>query len=137
MAADPSFELQIAVRKLLVESDLVTAIVPAVSVLDATKRPELLPRINIGVGQTVFDRFFCRCYADLHLWVREEGSEIVARLIDAAIDAVSLDPQMDGVLRLPNFVCHEISVESARRLPDPDDEISHAVISLAAILKAD
>jgi hypothetical protein len=136
MASDPSFELQIAIRELLLESDDVAAIVPAQHVIDATKRPELFPRINISVGQVTFDRFFCTAHADLHLWAREEGSETVAALSNAVIEAVSVDPQMDGILRLPSFVCHQLSVDSARRIPDPETEISHAVVSLTATLKA-
>lgn len=136
MASDPSYELQIAIREMLLESDDVTAVVPVDHVIDATKRPELFPRINISVGQVTFDRFFCTAHADLHLWVREEGSETVAGLTNAVIDAVSIDPQIDGVLRLPNFVCHQLSVDSAKRIPDPDAEISHAVVSMTATVKA-
>jgi hypothetical protein len=121
---------------MLLDSDGVMELVPADNVIDTTKRPDLFPRVNISMGQTVFERFFCTCHVDLHLWVREEGAVIAMRLTDSVIEAISIDAQIDGVLRLESFVCHDLSVEQARYVPDPDGSISHAVVSATAIVKA-
>jgi hypothetical protein len=136
VASDPSFELQKAIRSLLLDSDDVMALIPADHILDVTGRPERSPSIVLGEGQTVFQRFSSTAYADLHVWAQETGLETSKRIADAVIDAISIDAQIDGVLRLDGFVCHDLSVERTRYLRDPHGSYSHAIISAAAIMKA-
>lgn len=136
MASDPSLELQKAIRSLLLDSDDVTAFVQADHILDVTGRPERMPSIVIGEGQTVFQRFSSTAYADLHIWVAENGLQLSKLIADAVIDAISIDAQIDGVLRLEGFVCHDLSVERTRYLRDPHGPLSHAIVSVAAIMQA-
>lgn len=136
MASDPSLALQKTIRSLLLDSEDVLSRVPADQILDVTGRPENDPAIIIGEGQTVFQRFSSTAYADLHVWVKENGLERSKLIADAVIDAISIDAQIDGVLRLDGFICHDLSVERTRYLRDPHGPFSHAVISVAAIMKA-
>lgn len=136
MANDPSLALQKGIRALLLQSDDVLSHVPADHILDVTGRPERLPSIVIGEGQTVFQRFSSMAYADLHVWFQESGLEQSKLIADAVIDAISIDAQIDGVLRLDGFVCHDLSVERTRYLRDPHGPFSHAIVSVAAIMKA-
>lgn len=136
MANDPSLALQKAIGSLLLDSEDVLLLVPADHILDVTGRPEKDPAIVIGEGQTVFGRFSSTAYADLHVWVKENGLERSKLIVDAVIDAISIDAQIDGVLRLDGFVCHDLSVERTRYLRDPHGPFSHAIVSVAAIMKA-
>jgi hypothetical protein len=112
------------------------ALVPADHILDVTGRPERLPAVILGEGQTVFQRFSSTAYADLHVWVQENGLEKAKRIVDAVIDAISVNAQIDGVLRLDGFICHDLSVERTRYLRDPHGPYSHGIVSVAAIMKA-
>lgn len=135
MPADPSLPLQKAIRALLLDSDDVTALVPADNVLDVSGRPERSPCVIIGEGQTVFRRFTATAYADLHVWVQEPGLTGCKAIADAIVDALSFDPQ-DGVLQLEGFVCHELSVNQTRFVRDPHGPYAHGIVSLAGIVKA-
>lgn len=111
-------------------------LVPADNVLDVTGRPERMPCINIGEGQTVFRRFDATAYGDIHIWAGENGLVTAKLIADAIVDAISVDAQIDGVLHLDGFVCHDLSVDRARYLRDPHGPFSHAVLSVAAIMQA-
>jgi hypothetical protein len=136
VASDPSLVLQKAIRTRLLASDDVMDLVPADNVLDVTGRPERMPCINIGEGQTVFRRFDATAYADIHVWAEENGLVTAKLIADAIVDAVSVDAQIDGVLHLDGFVCHDLSVDRTRYLRDPHGPFSHAVLSVAAIMQA-
>ena len=136
MASDPSLVLQKAIRARLLDSDDVMDLIPADNVLDVTGRPERMPCVNIGEGQTVFRRFASTTYAEVHVWVQEPGLVTAKLIANAIVDALSVDAQIDGVLRLDGFICHDLSVERTHYLRDPHGPFSHAVVSIAAIMVA-
>lgn len=137
MASDPSLVLQTAIRSALLDSDDVTDHVPADHILDVSGRPERLPAIVIGEGQTVFGSFDASTvYADLHVWVQEPGLEQSKQIASAIVDAISVDGETGNVLRLDGFVCHDLTVERTRYLRDPHGPMSHGIVSVAAIMKA-
>jgi hypothetical protein len=54
---EPSLDLQKGIRARLLASADLMALVPADNVLDSTGRPERMPAVGIGEGQTVYRRF--------------------------------------------------------------------------------
>lgn len=136
MPFDPSLPIQKVIRqRLLTSADLMT-LVPEDNVMDITGRPERSPCINIGEGQTVFRRFDATSYADLHVWVQEPGLAQTKAIASLIVGLLNVDAQRDGVLQLDGFTCHDLRVTQTRFLRDPHGSYSHAVISVAAIVKA-
>jgi hypothetical protein len=136
MPLEPSFDLQKAIwARLLASADLM-ALVPANNILDVTARPERVPRINIGEGQTVYRRFDSTSYATLHVWVQEPGLATAKAIVSAMVPALRVDAQIEGVLVLDNFVCHDLAVTATRFLRDPHGSYSHGIVSVAGIMKA-
>jgi hypothetical protein len=133
---EPSLDLQKAIRARLLASADLMALVPADNILDATGRPERNPCVNIGEGQTVYRRFDSTTYATLHVWVQEPGLIGAKAIASAIIPALRVDAQIDGVLALDNFVCHDLEVTETRFLRDPHGSYSHGVLTVAGIMKA-
>src|SRR5258708_40112903 len=102
---EPSLDLQKAIRARLLASADLMALVPADNVLDVTGRPERVPCINIGEGQTVYRRFDSTSYATLHVWAQEPGLVTAKAIVSAIVPALRVDAQIEGVLILDNFVC--------------------------------
>lgn len=131
----PELALQKAVRARLVASAALAAEIPAVSILDRNERPNPFPSIIIGEGQAVdegdtFARRLLRIYFDLHVWKREPstvGVKTISGLIRAALrDRLQLDP---------GFHCVDCRVSSARFLRDPSGDVSHAVVTISALVE--
>lgn len=136
MRFEPSLDLQKAIRaRLLANADLLS-LVPAGHVLDVTGRPERMPEVQIGEGQTVYRRFDCTSYATLHVWVQEPGLVIAKAIIGAIVPALTIDAQRDGVLALDDFICHDLAVTQTRFMRDPHGPYSHGIVSVAGIIKA-
>lgn len=136
MGFEPSLELQKAIRaRLLASADLMEH-VPADSVLDANGRPERVPCVNIGEGQTIYGRFSSTSHATLHIWVQEPGLTIAKQIASALVGALTVDAQIHGVLRLENFICHDLRVTQTRFMRDPHGSYSHGIVAVAAIMKA-
>ena len=112
------------------------ALVPADNVLDATGRPERMPCVNIGEGQSVYRRFDSTTYATLHVWFQEPGLTQAKAAVSAIVQALRVDAQISGVLVLDNFVCHDLMVTQTRFLRDPHGSYSHGIVTLAGIMKA-
>jgi hypothetical protein len=112
------------------------ALVPADNVIDTTGRPERMPSVNIGEGQTVYGRFHSTTYATLHVWKQEAGLTGSKAIAGAIVAALHIDAQIEGVLILENFVCHDLQVTQTRFLRDPHGSFSHGVVSVAGIMKA-
>ena len=72
-AFEPSLELQKAILGRLLANQELMAMIPPDHILDATGRPERMPCVNIGEGQTVYRRFDSTTYATLHVWFQEPG----------------------------------------------------------------
>jgi hypothetical protein len=135
-AFEPSLDLQKTIRaRLLASADLI-ALVPADNVLDSTGRPELMPAVGIGEGQTVFKRFSSTTHATLHVWVQEPGLTASKAIASAIVAALRIDAQIEGVLILDNFVCHDLQVTQTRFLRDPHGSYSHGIVTVAGIMKA-
>jgi hypothetical protein len=135
-AFEPSLDLQKGIRaRLLASADLI-ALVPADNVLDSTGRPELMPAVGIGEGQTVYKRFSSTTHATLHVWVQEPGLTTSKQIASAIVAALKVDAQIEGVLILDNFVCLDLQVTQTRFLRDPHGSYSHGVVSVAGIMKA-
>jgi hypothetical protein len=136
MALEPSLDLQKAIRARLLASGDLMALVPADNVLDVTGRPERVPCVNIGEGQTVYRRFDSTTYATLHVWVQEPGLIGAKAIVGAIVPAMTVDAQIDGVLHLDNFICHDLRVAQTRFMRDPHGSYSHGVVTVAGIMKA-
>jgi hypothetical protein len=135
-AFEPSLDLQKAIRARLLASAGLMALVPADNVIDTTGRPERMPSINIGEGQTVYRRFDSTTYATLHIWVQEAGLTGSKAIAGAIVAALHVDAQIEGVLTLDYFVCHYLEVTQTRFLRDPHGSYSHGIVSVAGIMKA-
>lgn len=136
MAFEPSLDLQKAIRARLLASGDLMALVPADHVMDSNGRPERMPGVNIGEGQTVYRRFDSTTYATLHVWMQELGLTGSKAIVGAIVPALTVDAQIDGVLRLENFVCHDLRVTQTRFMRDPHGSYSHGVVTVAGIMKA-
>ena len=130
---EPSLDLQKAIRERLIESSVVTSLVPAAHVLDRNSRPEVFPCILIGEGQTLADDGLARnrhqTFADLHLWQREAGLVGVKQIAGAIRRALS-----DTILQTDHFYVADIYIARSRFLRDPDGIHSHGIVSLTARL---
>jgi Protein of unknown function (DUF3168) len=135
-AFEPSLDLQKAIRARLLASADLMALVPADNVLDSTGRPELMPAVGIGEGWTVYRRFGSTTYATLHIWMQEPGLAGSKAIASAIVAAVKVDAQIEGVLILDNFICHDLQVTQTRFLRDPHGSFSHGVVTVAGIVKA-
>jgi Protein of unknown function (DUF3168) len=133
---EPSLDLQKAIRARLLASADFMALVPADSVLDSTGRPELMPCVGIGEGQTVYRRFDSTTHATLHVWMQEPGLTGSKAIASAIVAALKVDAQIQGVLTLDNFICHDLRVTQTHFLRDPHGSYSHGIVSVAGIMKA-
>jgi hypothetical protein len=136
MGADPSLALQQAIRQRLIESADVLALVSADNIMDSNGRPEVMPCILIGEGQTVFGRWSSTTYATLHIWFQEPGLVQAKECASAVVDALSVDAQIDGVLDLDDFICHDLSVNQTQFIRDPHGPYSHGIVTVAGIMQA-
>src|SRR5258708_6207088 len=135
-AFEPSLDLQKAIRARLLASTDLMALVPADNVLDSTGRPELMPAVGIGEGQTVYKRFGSTTHATLHVWVQEPGLTASKQIASAIVAALKVDAQIEGVLILDNFVCHDLMVTQTRFIRDTHGSYSHGIVAVAGIMKA-
>src|SRR5215211_2722683 len=120
MRHDPSLALQKAIRSRLVTSPDVLALVPAGSILDTNGRPEVVPSILIGEGQTVMRRFNSTSYATIHTWIAEPGLVQAKQLGIAIVGALTFDAEIErAVLRLDGFDCHDLAVTGLQYMRDP------------------
>jgi hypothetical protein len=135
-AFEPSLDLQKAIRARLLASAGLMALVPADNVLDSNGRPERMPGVNIGEGQTVYRRFDSTTYATLHIWEQEAGLTGSKAIASAIVAALHVDAQIEGVLILENFICHDLRVTQTHFLRDPHGSYSHGIVTVAGIMKA-
>jgi hypothetical protein len=132
---EPSLALQTVIRSRLIAAAGVTSLVPAANILDRNGRPEAMPCILIGDGQTAFADnyydFYDRAYADLHLWTQEQSLEGVKAIAGAVRTALPT-----GVWIIAGFTVPRVKLTTARFMRDPDNEHSHAVVSVEAVMRA-
>lgn len=132
---EPSLSLQKAIFARLLASAELTALVPPDNIVDATGRPEVMPCVNIGEGQTVFRRFDSTAYATLHVWFQEPGLVNCKAAVSAIAEALRVDAQISGVLLLDGFIAHDVSIEQTRFMRDSHGSFSHGIVTVAAIVK--
>lgn len=133
---DPSFAVQTLVRQRLIDCPDVVALVPASSMVDANARPELSPVILVGEGQTVYRRYTATAYLTLHVWVQEPGLSQAKEIVSAIVDAVSFDGEIErGILSADGFDVLNLAVNDTRYMRDPHGPYSHAIVTIAAIVK--
>ena len=133
---DPSPDLQKAIYSRLTASADLTALVPIANVSGSNSRPEVMPCVNIGEGSTTFRRFDATSYATIHTWFAEPGYDNAKAAASAIVDVLRVDAQIEGVLMLDDFVVHDMQVTRTQFMRDIHAEYSHAVLSVAAIVKA-
>jgi len=133
---EPSFDLQKAIRSRLLGSAELMALIPPDNILDVTGRPERMPCVNIGEGQTTFRRFDSTTYATLHIWFEEPGLVQCKQAVSAICETLRVDAQISGVLVLDNFTCHDLMPTQTRFMRDPHGSFSHGIVTVAGIMKA-
>jgi hypothetical protein len=136
MTYEPSLELQKAIRARLLASAELMALVPPDNVLDANGRPERVPCVNIGEAQTTYRRFDSTSYATLHVWFQEPGLANAKAAVSAIVQALRVDAQIDGVLNLDSFTVLDLMPTQTRFMRDPHGSYSHAIVTVAGIMKA-
>lgn len=134
-SVDPSLALQALIRERLVQSADLTELVPPDNVLDVTGRPERMPAVIIGEGQTLYGDFSATTTAMLHVWLQESGLKAAKQAAGAIVEAVRVDAQRDGALRIPGFIVHDMAANRTHYMRDPHGPYSHAVISVSAIVQ--
>lgn len=133
--SEPTLALQTAIRARLIETPAVMALVPADRIIDGPTRPERLPSIIIGDGQTVLagrvnSWRHVWVYLNLHIWALEGGTEAV-RTIANEIDRALVPPLTVAGFQL---IDGNFSVNDARFMRDPDGLHGHGVVSVSALL---
>lgn len=137
MRHDPSLALQKAIRQRLIASADVLVLIPAGNILDTSGRPEVVPAILIGEGQTVMRRFNSTSYATIHIWMSEPGLVQAKELGSAIVGALTFDAEVErAVLHLDGFICHDLSVTNLQYMRDPHGPYSHGIVTVAGIMKA-
>ncbi|MBS0237087.1 MAG: DUF3168 domain-containing protein [Proteobacteria bacterium] len=130
---EPSLDLQTALRRRLIATSAVTALVPATSILDTNARPEQMPCIRIGVGQALQDDGIARnrwhVYLDLHIFANEAGLATAKEIAQAIRQALS-----NRFFELGSHYCGDVFVSGARYMRDPDGVHSHAIVTVEAHL---
>src|SRR5207245_7411568 len=99
-------------------------------------RPEVMPAVYIGEGQSILRRWDATSYATLHVWFAEPGLTRCKEAASAIVAALRIDAQADGVLRIDGFTVHDMQATQTRYLRDPHGSYSHGVVTVAAIVKA-
>lgn len=136
MRSDPSLALQKAIRGRLVASPDVLGLIPAGNIIDSSGRPELVPVLLLGEGQTVFRRFNSISYATIHGWISEPGLVQSKQLGSAVVQALTFDAEIErSVLPLDGFDCHDLAVTNLQYLRDPHASYSHCIVTVAGIMK--
>lgn len=133
---DPSLALQALIRARLIGSADLLALIPAGNIIDTNGRPEVVPAILLGEGQTTHRRFSSTTFAVLHVWIAESGltgSKMVAGIIG---DALLIDAQVSGAVPVDGFTVHDMRVTQTQFMRDPHANYSHAAITVAAIVQA-
>jgi len=128
---EPSYALALAIRNRLIASSAVTALVPAASISDRNGVPATFPCVIIGEGQRLPGDMLSgsdkEVYADLHIWVAENGltgNKTLEWAIHNALD--------DGPLTATGKHIYGLQIVSTRFLRDPDGQHSHGVVSIRA-----
>lgn len=133
---EPSLALQTAIRQRLVGTPSVVALVQPVAIFDRSSRPERFPCIVIGEGMTVREnvtlapRHF-RAFATIHLWTKTDDLATTKGLAWAVARAIRTPPRPS----LEGWHTLLLDVDDARYMRDPKPELSHAVMTVSALVE--
>lgn len=133
---DPSLALQAFIRARLIGSTDLLALIPAGNIIDTNGRPEVVPAILIGEGQTVGRRFSSTTFATLHVWMAENGLTAAKTVAGIIGDVLLVDAQAGGAVTVEGFTVHDMRVTQTQFMRDPHATYSHAVVTVAAIVQA-
>lgn len=128
--SDASLAMQESVRERLVNASALTDRVPASNILDSHSRPEVLPCVIIGEGYTAFEDFHAIAFLDLHVWTKEEATVANKRIAGAIRDALKAGPWA-----IADHICHDMRMERARFMREPDEMLAHGVLTIRAIVQ--
>lgn len=132
---EPSLACQIAIRSALVAAPAVTDLVSAANIFDRTVRPEIMPCIVVGDGQTVLEpltlsRSHVRIFSDIHIFsIQENGGLEKVKAIAGNVAAVlHTKPLIEGLTVI------DWKLTGTRFLRDPGDQ-GHAIVSLELLVR--
>jgi hypothetical protein len=83
----------------------------------------------------VFRRFSSTAYCTLHTWFAEPGLVNCKAAVSAIAEALRVDAQIDGVLHLDGFTCHDLAIVQTRFLRDPHGSLSHGILTVAGTMQ--
>lgn len=130
------YQIQKAIRARLVNTAAVTALVPALSILDRNERPAPDPSIILGEDQIIddgdmIDRSVSRVVSTLHIWKRETGVIGAKSIAGAVRDAIR-----QGRLAFDTGLqCVDCRVSDMRFLRDPDGVTAHGVVTIETTVR--
>lgn len=134
---EPTLALQTAIRAALIASPAVTSLVDPDNIRGGTTRPDKIPAIIMGSGQTMFlgnasgSQYLARVILDLHIWALEDGADTAKAIGFAVSDVLKETPAATG------FSFDEFSLPAVRwmRDPDPAQSYTHGVITVEAVIR--
>lgn len=131
--SSPQIALQDALLKRLREDVGVTALVPAMKILDRNARPVVDPSITIGTDQGVdagyIERDVTTVYHTLHIWKKETGligAKFIAAAITKAVKKTRFEA-VDGYHFADCFVSDTLFLR--------DEDFSHGIVTVRAIVQ--
>ncbi|MDW4548837.1 DUF3168 domain-containing protein [Defluviimonas sp. D31] len=134
---EPSLAYQTAVRAALIASPDVSALVPVDHIRAGSTRPDKLPCIILGDGQTEFlgrasgSQFLARVSLTVHIWAIEDGADTAKAIGFAVCNALADAPATTG------FAIDEHAMPSTIWIRDPQPERTHChgVAQLEAVVR--
>lgn len=133
--SSPLIALQDALIKRLREDVGVTALVPALNILDRNARPIVDPSITVGADQGVDAGYIARdvttVYHTLHIWKKENGL-IGAKFIEAAITKAVKKARFEAV---DGYHFADVRVSDSLTLREAEGDFSHGVVTVTAIIQ--
>lgn len=133
--SSPLIALQDALIERLREDVGVTALVPALNILDRNARPILDRSITVGTDQGVDAGYIARdvttVYHTLHIWKKENGL-IGAKFIEAAITKAIKKARFEAV---SGFHFVDVRVSDSLTLREAEGDFSHGVVTVTAIVQ--
>ncbi|MBN9015280.1 MAG: DUF3168 domain-containing protein [Rhizobiales bacterium] len=135
--AEPSLSLQkLVADRLMANAEVMALIGDPANIVDTGVRPEHDLTVILGDGQTVYTGVIARAYLNVHVFVKEPGMKLAKEITGAIVDCVPHDAQIEHCyLDVDGFAVSDISINDTRFMHD--DTFSHAVVNVAAIMRAD
>lgn len=135
--AEPSLALQkLVADRLILNAEFMALIGDEKNIVDTGVRPERDLTVILGDGQTVYTGVIARAYLNVHVFVKEPGMKLAKEIAGAMVDCVPHDAQIEHCyLDVDGFAVSDLSIDDTRFMHD--GTFSHAVVNVAAIMRAD